>query len=84
STSFAETLRRLGVKAEAILYEGKTHTDVFLQDPMRGGNDDMFDDLVAYIHAGDAEALSRDASAPPRRRLVPEFMLKLAHTVSPF
>ncbi|MCI13594.1 isoprenylcysteine alpha-carbonyl methylesterase ICME protein, partial [Trifolium medium] len=53
-------------------------------DPMRGGNDDMFDDLVAYIHAGDAEALSRDASAPPRRRLVPEFMLKLAHTVSPF
>ncbi|WJX87626.1 putative isoprenylcysteine alpha-carbonyl methylesterase icmel1 [Trifolium repens] len=84
STSFAETLKRAGVKAEAILYEGKTHTDVFLQDPMRGGNDDMFDDLVAYIHAGDAEALSRDATAPPRRRLVPEFMLKLAHAVSPF
>jgi hypothetical protein len=51
---------------------------------MRGGDDDMFDDLVAYIHAGDAEALSRDATAPPRKRLVPEFMLKLAHTVSPF
>ncbi|CAI8608707.1 unnamed protein product [Vicia faba] len=84
SKSFAETLKRLGVKAESILYEGKTHTDVFLQDPMRGGKDDMFDDLVAYIHAGDPEALSRDATAPPRRRLVPEFMLKLAHSVSPF
>nr|AFK40773.1 unknown [Medicago truncatula] len=84
SVSFADTLKRFGVKAESILYEGKTHTDVFLQDPMRGGDDDMFDDLVAYIHAGDAEALSRDATAPPRKRLVPEFMLKLAHTVSPF
>ncbi|XP_058768240.1 probable isoprenylcysteine alpha-carbonyl methylesterase ICMEL1 [Vicia villosa] len=84
SKSFAETLKRFGVKAESILYEGKTHTDVFLQDPMRGGKDDMFDDLVAYIHAGDPEALSRDATAPPRRRLVPEFMLKLAHSVSPF
>lgn len=31
SKSFAETLKRLGVKAESILYEGKTHTDVFLQ-----------------------------------------------------
>ncbi|XP_061348987.1 isoprenylcysteine alpha-carbonyl methylesterase ICME-like [Gastrolobium bilobum] len=84
STSFAETLKRVGVKAESILYEGKTHTDVFLQDPMRGGQDDMFDDLVAYIHSGDAEARARDEMAPPRRRLVPECMLKLAHSVSPF
>lgn len=31
SVKFADTLRGLGVKARAILYEGKTHTDVFLQ-----------------------------------------------------
>ncbi|MED6198295.1 putative isoprenylcysteine alpha-carbonyl methylesterase icmel1 [Stylosanthes scabra] len=84
STSFAETLKKLGVKAEAILYEGKTHTDVFLQDPMRGGTDAMFEDLVSYVHANDPEARAKDALAPPRRRLVPEFMLKLAHAVSPF
>ncbi|KAG2409003.1 isoprenylcysteine alpha-carbonyl methylesterase [Vigna angularis] len=84
SKSFAETLKRVGVTAEAIMYDGKTHTDVFLQDPMRGGKDDMFEDLVGYIHAGDAEARARDAEAPPRRRLVPECMLKLAHSVSPF
>ncbi|KAL3501622.1 hypothetical protein ACH5RR_036071 [Cinchona calisaya] len=84
SKSFAETLRNVGAKAESVLYEGKTHTDLFLQDPMRGGRDDMFEDLVAIIHAGDSEALARDASAPPRKRLVPEFMLKLAHSVSPF
>ncbi|KAI4313993.1 hypothetical protein L6164_026936 [Bauhinia variegata] len=84
SKSFAETLRGLGVKAESILYEGKTHTDLFLQDPMRGGDDEMFGDLLAYIHSGDQEALARDATAPPRRRLVPECMIKLARSVSPF
>lgn len=84
SKNFADTLQRLGVKAESVLYEGRTHTDLFLQDPMRGGKDQLFEDLVGYIHAGDAEALAKDAIAPPRKRLVPEFMLKLARAVSPF
>lgn len=55
-----------------------------IQDPMRGGKDDMFEDVVAIIHADDQEARAKDAVAPPRRRLVPEFMLKLARSVSPF
>ncbi|KAM6548207.1 hypothetical protein CsatB_019883 [Cannabis sativa] len=84
SKKFAETLQSLGVKAESILYEGKTHTDLFLQDPMRGGNDQMFEDLLAIIHADDSAAQAKDAAAPLRRRLVPEFMLKLARSVSPF
>lgn len=84
SKTFAETLQRVGVEAKSILYEGKTHTDLFLQDPMRGGKDEMFEDLVCWIHAGDAEALAKHAAAPLRKRLVPEFMLKLARIVSPF
>lgn len=84
SKDFAETLQKVGVKAQLILYEGKTHTDIFLQDPMRGEGDQMFEDLVAIIHADDTEALAKDAAAPPRRRLVPEFMLQLARRVSPF
>ena len=51
---------------------------------MRGGRDDMFEDLVAIIHDGDSEALAKDANAPLKKRLVPECMLKLAHSVSPF
>ena len=51
---------------------------------MRGGIDEMFEDLVAIIHSGDKDALAKNAVAPPRRRLVPEFMLKLARSVSPF
>ncbi|KAH8496278.1 hypothetical protein H0E87_019152 [Populus deltoides] len=84
SKSFAETLQSVGVRAESILYDGKTHTDLFLQDPMRGGNDRMFEDLVSIIHSDDREAQAKDEVAPPRRRLVPEFMLQLAHRVSPF
>ncbi|XP_050225301.1 isoprenylcysteine alpha-carbonyl methylesterase ICME-like isoform X1 [Mercurialis annua] len=84
SKNFAGTLQRVGVRAESILYEGKTHTDVFLQDPMRGGKDQMFEDLVAIIHANDPEAQAKDAVAPPKRRLVPEFMIQIARKVSPF
>lgn len=55
-----------------------------LQDPLRGGKDELFDNVVSVIHADDKEALAKDAMAPPRRRLVPEILLKLAHSVSPF
>ncbi|WOG93183.1 hypothetical protein DCAR_0312464 [Daucus carota subsp. sativus] len=84
SQDFVDALRRVGAKAELILFAGKTHTDLFLQDPMRGGKDELFEYITTYIHAGDEEALAKDAMAPPRRRLVPEILLKLAHDVSPF
>ncbi|CAA0832738.1 Isoprenylcysteine alpha-carbonyl methylesterase ICME [Striga hermonthica] len=84
SITFAATLQRLGAQADLILYEGKTHTDLFLQDPLRGGEDELFDYLVGFIHADDKEALARDAMAPPRRRYVPEILLRLAGQVSPF
>ncbi|RAL40792.1 hypothetical protein DM860_008490 [Cuscuta australis] len=84
SKRFVNTLRRVGAHAELILYKGKTHTDLFLQDPLRGGKDELFDRVVSLIHAGDSEALERDANAPPRTRLVSEILLKLARWISPF
>ncbi|XP_039034809.1 probable isoprenylcysteine alpha-carbonyl methylesterase ICMEL2 isoform X1 [Hibiscus syriacus] len=86
SINFVEALKGVGAEAEVILYEGKSHTDLFLQDPLRGGKDDLFDHMVAVIHAdaGDEEALAKYALAPPRRRLVPEFLLWLARHISPF
>lgn len=84
SKAFVDALKRVGAQAELILYHGKTHTDLFLQDPLRGGKDELFDYLVGVIHADDREALAKDAVAPPRRRLVPEILLKLARRVSPF
>ncbi|KAJ4707151.1 Isoprenylcysteine alpha-carbonyl methylesterase ICME [Melia azedarach] len=84
SKTFVDTLQSLGAKAELILYKGKTHTDLFLQDPLRGGKDDLFDHIVAVIHADDKEALAKDAMAPPRKRLVPELLLRMARHISPF
>ncbi|KAJ9147392.1 hypothetical protein P3X46_029558 [Hevea brasiliensis] len=84
SQTFVDALQRVGAQADLILYEGKTHTDLFLQDPLRGGKDDLFDHLVAVIHADDKEALAKDATPPPRRRLVPEVLLRLAGHISPF
>ncbi|KAJ4892707.1 putative isoprenylcysteine alpha-carbonyl methylesterase ICMEL2 [Raphanus sativus] len=84
SKTFAEALQGVEVKTDLIVYDGKTHTDLFLQDPLRGGKDELFDHIVAMIHANDRDALGKDAVAPPRRRLVPEFLLKLAGKVSPF
>ncbi|KAK7316211.1 hypothetical protein VNO77_35060 [Canavalia gladiata] len=84
SERFADALKKAGARAEMILYEGKTHTDLFLQDPLRGGKDDLFDHIVAIVHSNDSDALSKDATAPPRRRFVPEILLKLARKISPF
>ncbi|KAK7271774.1 hypothetical protein RJT34_27948 [Clitoria ternatea] len=84
SKRFADALKEKGARAQLILYEGKTHTDLFLQDPLRGGKDDLFDHVVAVVHANDSDALAKDATAPPRRRFVPEILLKLASKISPF
>ncbi|XP_022983594.1 isoprenylcysteine alpha-carbonyl methylesterase ICME-like [Cucurbita maxima] len=84
SVTFVETLRKAGAQADLFLYEGKTHTDLFLQDPFRGGNDELFDQIVSILHAGDEEALAKDSMAPPKPRLVPEILIRLARMVSPF
>lgn len=49
---------------------------------MRGGIDDMLNDLITMIHGDNLETIR--ANSTPRKRLVPEFMLKLARSVSPF
>lgn len=84
STSFAEVLGSLGIQVTTRLYEGKTHTDLFLQDPLRGGHDALLADILAVIHGGDPEAHAKYASACAGRRLVPEFLLQSARKVSPF
>ncbi|XP_004514435.1 isoprenylcysteine alpha-carbonyl methylesterase ICME isoform X1 [Cicer arietinum] len=84
SEQFADALKKAGAKTDLILYDGKTHTDLFLQDPLRGGKEDLFDQVVAILHSNDSEAIAKDATAPPRRRLVPEILLQLARKISPF
>jgi prenylcysteine alpha-carboxyl methylesterase len=84
SETFAGVLKQAGAKAKLLLYEGKTHTDVFLQDPLRGGRDKLVEDVISVIHADDADAREKDALAPIPGRLVSEWQIKLAHRISPF
>eukprot|EP00250_Pteridium_aquilinum_P019121 c24305_g1_i2 orf=280-1779(+) len=84
STSFANVLASTGAHVTTRIYKEKTHTDLFLQDPMRGGQDALLEDILAVVHAGDKEAQVKDTLSQPRRRLVPELLLQLARSVSPF
>ncbi|KAJ7549467.1 hypothetical protein O6H91_07G054400 [Diphasiastrum complanatum] len=84
SVDFADALRFVHVQVTTKLYPEKTHTDLFLQDPMRGGQNQLVADILAVVHANDREAQEKDAAAPPRRRMVPECLLQLARKVSPF
>ncbi|XP_062180508.1 probable isoprenylcysteine alpha-carbonyl methylesterase ICME [Phragmites australis] len=84
SETFADILKQAGGKVKLHLYEGKTHTDVFLQDPLRGGRDQLLEDVIAVIHADDANAREKDALAPTPERLVCEWQIKLARQISPF
>ncbi|AQK92374.1 probable isoprenylcysteine alpha-carbonyl methylesterase ICME [Zea mays] len=84
SETFADVLKQAGGKVELQLYKGKTHTDVFLQDPLRGGRDKLVEDVLSVIHVDDASARERDASAPTPERLVYEWQIKLARQISPF
>ncbi|KAL6873626.1 hypothetical protein ACP4OV_013708 [Aristida adscensionis] len=84
SQAFVDALQQRGAKADLFLYEGKTHTDLFLQDPLRGGRDKMLEEIAAVIHSDNPDASARHLVVPVARRLVPEFMLRLAGRVSPF
>ncbi|KAL6842635.1 hypothetical protein ACP4OV_027479 [Aristida adscensionis] len=82
--TFVNVLQQAGAQARLLLYEGKTHTDIFLQDPLRGGRDPLVEDLLSIIHADDAIARQKVALAPAPKRLVFEWQLKLARRISPF
>ncbi|CAL5040410.1 unnamed protein product [Urochloa decumbens] len=84
SQAFVDALQQHGAKADLFLYEGKTHTDLFLQDPLRGGRDKMLEEIASVIHSEDLDKSADHMVVPAARRLVPEFMLKLAGRVSPF
>ncbi|KAJ7544199.1 hypothetical protein O6H91_09G069100 [Diphasiastrum complanatum] len=84
SINFTNALQSANATAKTRLYADKTHTDLFLQDPMRGGRDELLLDILAVVHAGDDDAETDDAVAPCSERLLPEILLQLARKVSPF
>ncbi|KAM0904693.1 hypothetical protein ACQ4PT_017852 [Festuca glaucescens] len=84
SEAYVDALKKAGAKAKLQLYEGKTHTDVFVQDPLRGGKDPLVEDVVSIIHADNPNACEKYDSSPIPERLVSEWQIQLARQISPF
>ncbi|CAD7696485.1 unnamed protein product [Ostreobium quekettii] len=49
SCSFSEALNSGGVKCECRLYEGKSHTDPLVDDPLKGGRDSLMEAIVEMV-----------------------------------
>lgn len=84
SKSFAEVLEGVGAKVKLTLLPGKTHTDLIIQDLMRGGKDELFEAIMGEIHEGDEEGRRDDSRRPPRPRMLPELLIQSARFASPF
>jgi prenylcysteine alpha-carboxyl methylesterase len=49
SEGFKQALLKHGVDVQLKLYEGATHTSKLLEDPMRGGKDDVVADVLEFM-----------------------------------
>lgn len=49
SEGFKQALMKHGIDVQLKLYEGATHTSKLLEDPMRGGKDDVVADVLKFM-----------------------------------
>ncbi|KAL6783870.1 hypothetical protein ACKKBG_A03820 [Auxenochlorella protothecoides x Auxenochlorella symbiontica] len=73
---YAAALESAGARVRLKLYRGKTHTQPIVEDPMRGGRDELMDDVLELV-AGKAQT-SRQFP------MLPSFLIDLATAVCPF
>ncbi|GAQ87063.1 alpha beta-hydrolases superfamily protein [Klebsormidium nitens] len=84
SLMFAAALREAGAAATVKLYQGKTHTDPIIEDPMRGGSDPMVEDILAVMKADNLDFRKEPVPSLPKERMLPELLIELATAASPF
>ncbi len=66
------------------LYEGKTHTQPIIEDPMRGGRDQLRDDIWNFIVLGPGQQPPPDLERPHAATICPGILCSLASLVCPF
>eukprot|EP00123_Amoebidium_parasiticum_P021855 comp7505_c0_seq1/m.3164 comp7505_c0_seq1/g.3164 ORF comp7505_c0_seq1/g.3164 comp7505_c0_seq1/m.3164 type:complete len:509 (-) comp7505_c0_seq1:58-1584(-) len=49
---FAQALQRAGIHAHVKYYQGKTHTDPIIEDPIGGGYDQLVMDIYTIVRSG--------------------------------
>jgi prenylcysteine alpha-carboxyl methylesterase len=76
AAEFAAALRAAGAEVAHKSYAGKTHTQPIVEDPMRGGRDELMDDVLGVV---------RGRACHNRQfGLLPAALIDLATAVCPF
>ncbi|KFM26735.1 hypothetical protein F751_2712 [Auxenochlorella protothecoides] len=73
---YAAALESAGARVRLKLYRGKTHTQPIVEDPMRGGRDELMDDVL--------ELVTGKAQTSRQFPMLPSFLIDLATAVCPF
>ncbi|PRW45116.1 putative isoprenylcysteine alpha-carbonyl methylesterase ICMEL1 [Chlorella sorokiniana] len=74
---FVAALKEAGVPAARLkLYKGKTHTKPIVEDPMRGGRDELMDDVLSQVLGQQCHNLQMP--------MLPAALIDLASWVCPF
>jgi prenylcysteine alpha-carboxyl methylesterase len=79
SESFMRVLQQHGVEAHCKLYQGGTHTSKLLEDPFRGGKDDIVADVLHFMAMDNPKAANFWPMLP-----FPRILAALAGIVCPF
>jgi len=84
SAAFATALRAAGAAhVTERYYEGKSHTDPFLEDPIAGGSDALLEDILSMAFHGSADSGGVHAW-PVFPRMLPDSIIRLARRCIPF
>lgn len=83
---FAEALEHAGVRVETKFYEGKSHTDPIIEDPITG-DDPLLQDILSVVSKytppkSPGPEIAVEYEAP--KKMLPLVIVKLARYVNPF
>jgi prenylcysteine alpha-carboxyl methylesterase len=84
SAAFGAALRASGAShVMERYYQGKSHTDPFLEDPIAGGSDALLEDILTMAFHGQAGAGAPHAW-PVFPRMLPDAIIQMARRCIPF
>lgn len=74
---YLTALLEAGAKAEMRTYQGQTHTSPLIENPMKGGQDRLSDDILAAV-------TEQEDVVTQQRALCPAILIKAAALICPF
>ena len=85
SSAFAKALRDAG--APSVLehyFEGKTHTDPILEDPLSSTEDPLLDEVLRFVSGAAAAEVKHSMRIVPASKRVRSILVRIARWINPF